>query len=342
MIKLAIHKKQNSFSDRWISYCDSNKISYKIVNCYDSNIMSDLNDVNALLWHWAHHEPEGQLVARQIISAIEKMGIVVFPNINTCWHYDDKIAQKYLLESINAPIVPSHVFLIKDEAIQFIEKAQYPLVFKLRCGAGSQNVQLVKNKYEAKKLCRKAFSKGFLAAKGYFADAKTKVRNIPNIEAFIGKMKRFPRSVKNIISNRRLLSVQKGYLYFQDFIANNQYDTRITVIGDRAFGFLRKVRPGDFRASGSGQILYDNDKIDMRCVEIAFDVSKKLNTQSLSFDFIFDSENEPKICEISYCYQSKAVHDCPGNWDHKLNWNKGHMWPEDAILLEVLRLISES
>ncbi|MBF0452032.1 MAG: hypothetical protein HQK75_15120 [Candidatus Magnetomorum sp.] len=342
MFKLAIHEKKGSFSDRWIQYCNKNNIPYKLVNCYSSKIIHDLQGVHGLLWHWSHFEPDGQLVARQLIAAIKQMGIIVFPNIDTCWHYDDKVAQKYLMEAISAPMVPSHVFLNISDALEFIENATYPLVFKLRCGAGSQNVQWVHTKKEAKKLCHKAFNKGFSAAKGYFSDAKTKIRKVESFNALIEKAKRLPVSLKNIVINKKLLSIQKGYIYFQDFIPNNTTDTRITVIGDRAFGFQRKVRPGDFRASGSGHIVYDTDQIDLRCVEISFQVSKQLNTQSLSFDYIFDQNNHPKICEISYCYQNKAVYDCPGYWDQQLNWKQGHVWPEDAILSDLIRECSPS
>jgi len=59
-----------------------------------------LKYVDGLLWHWANSETKGQLVAKQIIASVENLGIAVFPSINTCWHYDDKIAQKYLLEAI--------------------------------------------------------------------------------------------------------------------------------------------------------------------------------------------------------------------------------------------------
>jgi glutathione synthase/RimK-type ligase-like ATP-grasp enzyme len=335
-MKLAIHEQQDSFSDRWISYCDTNKIPFKLVNCYDSRIIYDLKNVDALLWHWTHFETKGQLVAKQIIAAVESLGITVFPNINTCWHYDDKIAQKYLLEAIDAPIVPSHIFFSKTEATLFIERANYPLVFKLRCGAGSQNVRLVKTKKDAKRLCNKAFSKGFIAAEGYFTDAITKLRKVKNVFNLFDKMKRLPISIMNTMTDRNLFALQKGYLYFQDFLPDNSFDTRITIIGDRAFGFQRNVRPGDFRASGSGHILYDNDKIDMRCVEISFNVSKQLKTQSLCFDYIFDDKNDPKICEISYCFQSKAVYNCTGYWDSKLNWVDKKMWPEDAILLDLI------
>lgn len=153
-------------------------------------------------------------------------------------------------------------------------------------------------------------------------------------------MKLIPKSIRNILFNKNFLPIQKGYIYFQDFLPGNEFDTRITVIGDRAFGFLRKAGPKDFRTSGGDRIIYDKDKIDLRCVQIALRVAEKLKTQSLAFDFLLDQNNEPKICEITYCYQNKAVHNCPGHWDSKLNWHKGHVWPEDAILIDLINEIS--
>ncbi len=42
------------------------------------------------------------------------------------------------------------------------------------------------------------------------------------------------------------------------------------------------------------------------------------------------------IGEISYAYSSSAVHACDGHWDSRGNWHEGHLWPEDAILEDLL------
>ncbi|MBW1923270.1 MAG: hypothetical protein JRJ35_07325 [Deltaproteobacteria bacterium] len=338
--RIAIHNRPGSFSDRWIEYCSEHKLSYKVVNCYDSDIVAQVKGVKVLLWHWSHYEYAAQLVARQIIQSLEKMGIKVFPNISTCWHYDDKVGQKYLLESIGAPLAPSYVFFDKFKAMEWIDKTEFPKVFKLRSGAGSQNVMLIKTKREARKLCRKSFGSGFTPISGYFADVKTKSRRIRTRAQFMEKVKRMPSSLANVIAARRLFPKQNGYIYFQDFVPGNKFDTRITIIGDRAFGFTRNTRPNDFRASGSGDIDYNLDKIDERFVKVAFNAAKTIKAQSLAFDFLFDEEKNPIIVEISYCYQNKAVYDCPGYWDHELNWHEGHMWPEDAIIEDLLNEIS--
>jgi hypothetical protein len=30
------------------------------------------------------------------------------------------------------------------------------------------------------------------------------------------------------------------------------------------------------------------------------------------------------------------VHSCPGHWDKNLKWHRGKMWPQDAILEDML------
>lgn len=43
-MRLAIHHREGSFSDQWIEYCEQNKVPYKIVNAYASDIMQTLSD----------------------------------------------------------------------------------------------------------------------------------------------------------------------------------------------------------------------------------------------------------------------------------------------------------
>ena len=79
----------------------------------------------------------------------------------TSWHFDDKIAQKYLLEAISAPLVPSYVFYDKEDALTWINEVEFPKVFKLKGGAGSQNVSLIKTRKQAIRMAKKAFGRGF-------------------------------------------------------------------------------------------------------------------------------------------------------------------------------------
>jgi len=335
-VNIAIHDRPGSFSDRWIEYCEEKRIPYKRVSCYDNNIIDQLKSFDILLWHWHHADPKAILFARQLITSLENMGIKIFPNSNTCWHFDDKVGQKYLLESIHAPLVPSYVFFDEKEAMDWIEEIEFPKVFKLRTGAGSENVKLVQNHSEARKLIKTAFNRGFKVRAGYFSDLTTKLRNTIYQRDYLGKIKRLPTSLFNIYENNKKRDREKGYIYFQDFIANNDCDTRVTVIGNRAFTFRRLVRKDDFRASGSGDIVYDQSQINIQCIKIAFEVAARLQSQSMAFDFIEGKGSKPLIVEVSYCYVSSAVRDCQGYWDMNLQWHEGTIWPQDAILEDLL------
>ena len=333
---LAIHHRRTSYSERWIAYCESHGIPYTIVDCLEPAILSRLAEARALLWHWHHEDPSSVLIAREVIMAVERMGLAVFPNTRTCWHYDDKVGQKYLLEAVGAPLIPTYIFYDLDSAEDWIESAAFPKVFKLRKGAGSQNVRLVPDARAARALAGQAFGRGFRPIAGYTADLSRRFASARKREGVFEALLRLPRTLARIRRLNSELGRERGYLYFQDFLDGNPFDTRVTVIGDRAFAFTRDVRPGDFRASGSGRIVYDPRRIRPECIDIAFDVTRRLESQSMAFDFVLDGGGAPRIAEVSYCYDARAVYDCAGHWDERHGWHEGHMWPEEAILIDLV------
>ncbi len=333
---IGIHDKPGSFSDRWIEYCRTNGVSHKIVNCHATDIMSQLRGCDALLWEWENLSHSDVLAGERVMRSAEAMGLRVFPDSATCWHYDDKVAQKYLLEAVDAEMVPSYAFYSLDAALDWVNEATFPKVFKLARGSGSLNVFLLRTREKAQKVCRQAFSRGFKPIAGLAGDFTTRIRKHRRKGDFFPLLKRLPATLASVIRFNRTISRERGYVYFQDFIPGNTTDTRVTIIGDRAFAFTRGVRPNDFRASGSGQINYDMSKIDSQCVEIAFETVRRLKTQSLAFDFVKSQTGRPLIVEISYCYLADAVYACPGHWDAQMQWHEGPMWPQDAILDDLL------
>ena len=342
-MKLTIHYELGSFSDRWIKYCDENQVPYKLVNCYNNDIVSQLNDCDGLMWHWNQNDYKAALFARQLTLSLEKKGIKVFPDVNTAWHHDDKVGQKYLLEAIDAPLVKSYSFYSEKEALEWVDKATFPKVFKLRGGAGSVNVSLVKTRKSAKHLINKAFGNGFSHI-NRFSRLKDRFRilkrdkNLTAARGVISGVARlfFPTEVESFSHN------EKGYIYFQDFISENKYDTRLIIIGNRCFGVRRYCRRNDFRASGSGIKAYEPELFDKEAIRMAFEIAKKLNTQSLALDFIFD-HSIPKIVEISYCFIVGPFYDdCPGYWDDKLNWHSKPVNPQYFMIEDFIKELNKN
>lgn len=332
-MKIAIHK--SGFGERWIAYCKKNNIDYKIVNPYDDDIISQIEDCDVFMWHFHHQSYKDALFAKQLLFSIQQSGKKVFPDFNSAWHFDDKVGQKYLLESIKAPLIPSFVFYTKKDAYKWIEKTSFPKVFKLRGGAGATNVKLVTSKIEAKKIVKKAFGRGFKQS-DTIADLKDSWKKYISGRSSI---KYVIKRVARIFVNdeySKMHSKEKGYVYFQEFIPNNTYDIRVVIVGDKAFALKRIVRKNDFRASGSGNIVYDKKQIDERCIKISFDVNEKINSQSIAFDYVFDKDNNPLIVEISYGYSAAAYDICEGYWDKSLEWHEGNNFDFCGWMIEDL------
>lgn len=338
-MRIGIHNS-DGFAPRWINYCQAKGIDFKIVNAYDSDIIEQLSDCEAFMWHHYQASYKDVLFAKQLLFSLQQSGKKVFPDFNTGWHFDDKVGQKYLLEAIGAPLVPSYVFYAKNEALGWIKKSDFPKVFKLRGGAGSANVMLAKTKRQAEKYVRKAFGSGF-SQYNAISNLKDRWWHYKNGKSdLIDLLKGIVRIVVKP-TFAKLHASEKGYVYFQDFIPNNSFDIRIVVVGDKAFGIKRLCRAKDFRASGGGMLVYEKAQIDERCVRLAFDVNQKIKAQSIAFDFVFDAENKPLIVEISYGYSAAAYDSCEGYWTQDMQWHKGtHFdfcgWMIENLLLQSL------
>lgn len=327
-------------SPRWASLLQDAGHNVRWVNVRRPDILDQLRDCQGFMWRWAHFAGMSR-IARRLLPVCENyLGLVVYPDNKTSWHYDDKIAQAYLLSALNIPIPKTWVWFDQNEALTWIQQANYPLVVKLTTGAGSNNVQRVDTPVDAATWVQALFRQRFTTLN------REQLHSLP-------WRNRFRRALSLLWQDRipalydNGFELQSGYVLFQEFLAENEFDTRVTIIGNRAFAFRRFNRPGDFRASGSGLIDWDPAAIDMRFVRLAFQTARSLETQSCAIDGLYN-ENCCVVGEISYTYVSWAVHACPGHWllhgttnEGNLEWIPGQMWPEEAQVADFLVRLHE-
>jgi len=333
MNKIAIHKRVGSFSDRWIEYCLQNTIDFKIVNCYEDDILEQLKDCEGLLWHWQHNDSKAILFAKQLIYLLELSGKKVFPNTRTIWHFDDKICQKYIFESIKAPLPKTILFFDKEKALNWAAATEFPKVFKLRRGAGSNNVLLVKDKNQAKRLIKKAFYEGFPSINKK-SILKDKYLGLLSDFKFVKAVHLIYRSIKILKENSG--EIEKGYVLFQDYIDTSGYDIRTVIVGSKCVAIKRLCRKHDFRASGSGLFQYDHEEIDPEIIRISFQLYRDMRVQIAAFDFVKAPEGIPYVLEVSYAFAITPYDLCDGYWDDKIIWHQGKLILQNLILEEFL------
>ncbi|GHT82982.1 hypothetical protein FACS1894137_03000 [Spirochaetia bacterium] len=343
---IAIHQNKKifdhstSWADPWMLYCQKEGLQYKIVDCYSSDIISKLKYFDILLWHFNNYSYVDMLEARSILYSAKQMGLSIFPDFNDMWHFDDKIAETYLFQSLDVPIPHSYVSYSIEEVEKWLNKHNdFPIVAKLRTGSGSHNVKLLRSQSQTLKYSKRMLGKGFSphpsiigktkanynSSKGNWTTMKSRIKRAPEFFRTLKNAKKFPN--------------EKGYVFFQEFIPNDGYDLKIVVIGDKLGFIARHVRKDDFRASGGGDIFFDKVLITQNIIDSAFSVSDKLGFRCMGYDYVVNSETGKEvIVEMSYGFSHTALLQSNGYFDRTGNWHDEPLNAPEEILKNLLTI----
>lgn len=337
-VLVGLHKDQNDKFDPYLQIyeeiLDFNGIKNVRVEASQPDFWDIVERLDLIIFHWVYIDRDQQM-AESLIPIIEKeMGINCFPDWSTYWHYNDKIKQYFLLKAHNFPVIESYIFWEKCQAEEWIGNAQFPLVFKLKRGALSQDVALVKNKKQAQKLISRMFGNGIMPGAlhefcGY------------NLLGYVKKLRHLSFILRQKIKGTHIelwWDKEKNYVLFQKFLPENPYTTRITIIGNRAFAFNIKTADGDFRSYDMQGVYYDKKELDMECIKIAFRISRAFSFQCMAYDFLFNEDGVPQICEMGYTSKALDIYNCCGYWDKDLEWHEGQFWPQYLQLVDALGL----
>jgi len=275
------------------------KLVLRDVEMNRSDWLEQIGDADAVLW------PPGCMGVRPTSHLKEKVFYLeqvekrlVVPNYSTVWHFESKAAQSLLFKHAGVEVPRTVVTFSLSDAKQLLRRERYPVVFKSSADAASRGVRKVKSRAHALWLAHRRL--GF------------------------SQLRRLGRRVLH-------LDHPDNALYWQEFVPENDGDLRVTVIGDRyAVAFRRRNRPGDFRASGSGRLVYDGE-IPEAALHAAIALNRRYNFDSMAYDFLMFGEKLVFV-EMSYGYVDRAVFNAPGYFergeDERLTFHEGHVWPQ--------------
>ncbi len=349
-LRFAINKNDKIFHHSgtwiksWAEYCQENGIYYEFVDCYQPDVIERLKNFDCLFWHIGNYVLQDMMMGRSILFAANNMGLKIFPDYNTSWHFDDKVAETYLLQSGGIPIPDSWMFyLYEDCANWLINKANYPLIAKLRCGSGSNNVRLLRTKEEAIKYAKKMFRGGYKTHPSLLFKTKSQVLSSSDWKTIKARFKRIPEFL-HTLSRAKMFPNEKGYVFFQEFIPNDGYDLKIVVVGDKLSFIGRNIRKGDYRASGGGDLFYEKKLISQDIISSAFEASDKFHFQCMGYDYVVDkTTGKGKIVEISYGFSHVALLNAGGFFDRNGVWyNEPLNAPVEVIKNITNQILNES
>ena len=267
--------------------------------------------------------PESSGHYKEKVHFIERvLQKVVVPGCASLWHFDSKVAQSYLFAHSDIPSPETVASFDYDDARLCLDRAVFPIVAKQSHGASSANVRLIRDERRAQKwLDAVFFQEMWDRHKVAHPNRIARLATAPWHSWF------WPKALERLVPSER-----HGVAYWQEFIPGNHADLRITVIGDRdAFGFWRRNRPGDFRASGSGLLDYET-AIPEGALRYCIALNRQFGFDSMAYDILFRGD-ELLVVEISYGYLDKAVFDAPGHFvldnEDCLAYREGHVMPQD-------------
>jgi glutathione synthase/RimK-type ligase-like ATP-grasp enzyme len=235
------------------------------------------------------------------------LGKTCYPSAAQALLYEDKCFEAYVSTVCDLPFAKTYISHRKEDALAMLESARYPLVSKVNQSSGSMGIEVVRTPRKAKRIVRQAFS-------------------------------RTGRSV-HVPWFR-----QKNYVYFQDFVPNDGYDVRVILVGDRAFGYYRKVPKGDFRASGMGVV--EKRGLPEEAVRVALEVRRYVRGPQLVVDMVHGLDGRYTIIEFTLFFKVETSaqlieEGVPGAYiigeDGTIRFEPGRYWVHELALRQFLQ-----
>jgi hypothetical protein len=216
-IKVGIMYNTWQYHKHWIAACRDLNVSYQIIYLERSDWISQVNKSGCdlyVVWPDIKTQETKLMFDERLRIMEEEMHKKLYPSLKEIWLYENKRVQHYWLKHHGFRTPLTYVFYDEDEAINYLRKADYPLVMKSNHGASASGVFIIENVREAIKKTKKFLRKGYAPK-----------RNAA------GKL-------------------QKGSVFIQEYIANSK-EWRMVRIGNSYFGHGKDMS-GQFH-SGSGK-----------------------------------------------------------------------------------------
>ncbi|KPA54188.1 hypothetical protein VT25_03895 [Photobacterium leiognathi subsp. mandapamensis] len=214
----------------YIQACIDLNIDYELINFIDTDWLENIkkSDCDGFLARPPCVIQERKNVYDERLYFLNKiMKKEIYPSFDELYIYENKRNMYTWLELFNYPHAKTNIYFKKEQAIEFINNTNFPIITKSNIGASSAGVSILKNKKEAKKFVNSVF--------GYF-----------NNNIVIGKS---PVSYKYKLPIPLIGQSQRQYVLFQEWI-DMHWEWRIIKIGNSFFGY-RKLLGSNGLASGS-------------------------------------------------------------------------------------------
>jgi len=339
--KIAVGRDHDGWDKRFAEALDENiargnTLVYAFLDLTRHDWLEQVRPYDVVIWKSDAMGVSGSAHFKEKIYILEKyLGKVVVPNYNTVWHFESKIAESYLFSLAGVPTPDTFVTFDDEDAQARLTSLPMPVVFKQSHGAAGKNVRLLNSRRQVSWLLERAF-----CGERY---KRARQKGGPRYRTVLALARKrwFWQFLVQHLSGREIA----GHVYWQDYVTGNDADLRITVIGDRyAYGFWRKNRPNDFRASGSGRVDFERP-IPEAPLRYCMELNRRMGFDTMAYDILF-RDGEFVINEMSYGYLDTVPYKASGHYEaddsNSLTFLPGHVWPQTLWVAWAIRKFAAS
>ena len=242
-------------SGLWIKACEKHAdlIEYDNINLTKHNWLTQIsaNDYDYFLAKPPGlSEPFKRLYDERIFILAHVLNKPIFPSPEEIYIYENKRFFAHWLEARELPHPQTWIYYDKDDALLFLNEYTFPLVAKMNIGASGNGITMIKNKNQAEKYIKDAFSRGIYARTGPKLSHGRILQRLWRKLTHPGELKERLNTYKAVAQ-----SPQKGFVIFQQYIPHN-FEWRVVRIGDSFFAH-KKLKSGE-KSSGSLLKKYEN------------------------------------------------------------------------------------
>jgi len=101
-----------------------------------------------------------QMYDERIYIIGKVLGKMLYPSYEEVIIHENKKMLAYWLKAKGIPHIETHIFYKKDEAVDFLNNSDYPIVGKTSIGSSGEGVFFLQNKKQALDYVKKAFTVG--------------------------------------------------------------------------------------------------------------------------------------------------------------------------------------
>ena len=233
-------------ADDWINACKKKGIKYQVIDLSSSDWYEQITESDfdfLLLQPSGSFERFKTMYDERIHIVCNEMKLQTYPSYDECIIYENKKMLSYFLQTRNIPHPQTYIFYNYNEAIQFLNQVNLPIVVKTSIGAAGSGVKIIRDKCRAISYLKRAF-KGKGIKRRFGPNRVT-----GNPKKWLLKAVNSPRYFLNKVSNYLEVNrnSQFGYVIFQEYI-DHDFEWRIVKIGDSYFAH-KKIKVID-KASG--------------------------------------------------------------------------------------------